>query len=32
MPPEAAEALKRAGQPVGAPEQFVNKAQKSVSQ
>jgi hypothetical protein len=22
MPPEAAEALKRAGHPVGAPEQF----------
>jgi cytochrome c-type biogenesis protein CcmE len=32
MPPEAAEALKRAGQPVGAPAQFVEKAQKSVSQ
>ncbi len=31
MPPEAAEALKRAGHTVGAPEQFVDKAQKSVS-
>jgi cytochrome c-type biogenesis protein CcmE len=25
MPPEAAEALKRAGHPVGAPEQFLKK-------
>jgi cytochrome c-type biogenesis protein CcmE len=31
MPPEAAEALKRAGHTVGAPEQFVDKAQKSVA-
>ncbi len=31
MPPEAAEALKQAGHTVGAPEQFVDKAQKSVS-
>ncbi|MEK9774723.1 MAG: cytochrome c maturation protein CcmE [Quisquiliibacterium sp.] len=28
MPPEAAEALKRAGHPVGAPAQFSNKAAK----
>lgn len=26
MPPEAAEALKRAGHPVGAPSQFIDKA------
>ena len=31
MPPEAAEALKRAGHTVGTPEQFVSKAQKSVT-
>ena len=30
MPPEAAEALRQAGHPVGAPEQFVDKAAKSV--
>ena len=30
MPPEAAEALKRAGHPVGAPQQFVDKATRSV--
>ncbi|MBU6272761.1 MAG: cytochrome c maturation protein CcmE [Betaproteobacteria bacterium] len=30
MPPEAAEALKRAGHPVGAPQQFLDKSQKSV--
>ena len=30
MPPEAAEALRKAGHPVGAPEQFVDKAAKSV--
>jgi cytochrome c-type biogenesis protein CcmE len=30
MPPEAAEALKRAGHPVGAPQQFVDKASRSV--
>lgn len=30
MPPEAAEALKQAGKPVGAPEQFVEKASKTV--
>ncbi|HQD82545.1 MAG TPA: cytochrome c maturation protein CcmE [Quisquiliibacterium sp.] len=30
MPPEAAEALKRAGHPVGAPQQFVDQASKSV--
>jgi cytochrome c-type biogenesis protein CcmE len=30
MPPEAAEALKRAGHPVGAPAQFVDKASKSL--
>jgi cytochrome c-type biogenesis protein CcmE len=30
MPPEAAEALKRAGHPVGAPQQFVDKAGRSV--
>jgi len=28
MPPEAAEALKRAGHPVGAPEQFKQKPVK----
>ena len=28
MPPEAAEALKQAGQPVGAPQQFVDKERK----
>ena len=32
MPPEAAEALKRAGQPVGAPSQFVDNASKTVKQ
>lgn len=32
MPPEAAEALRKAGQPVGAPAQFVEKAGKSVKQ
>ncbi|GAA4402813.1 cytochrome c maturation protein CcmE [Quisquiliibacterium transsilvanicum] len=32
MPPEAAEALKRAGHPVGAPAQFVDKASKSLAQ
>ena len=30
MPPEAAEALKRAGHPVGAPQQFVDKAGRSM--
>jgi len=30
MPPEAAEALRKAGHPVGAPEQFVDKASKSL--
>ncbi|HWS74331.1 MAG TPA: cytochrome c maturation protein CcmE [Quisquiliibacterium sp.] len=30
MPPEAAEALARAGHPVGAPAQFVDKASKSL--
>ena len=30
MPPEAAEALRKAGHPVGAPEQFVDKATKSL--
>ena len=29
MPPEAAEALKRAGHPVGTPQQFLDKAQRS---
>ena len=29
MPPEAAEALKRAGHPVGAPPQFVDQASRS---
>ncbi|MCX7275199.1 MAG: cytochrome c maturation protein CcmE [Burkholderiales bacterium] len=29
MPPEAAEALKRAGHPVGAPQQFVDQASRS---
>jgi cytochrome c-type biogenesis protein CcmE len=29
MPPEAAEALKRAGHPVGAPEQFLKKPEAS---
>ncbi len=29
MPPEAAEALKRAGHPVGAPQQFIDNAAKS---
>lgn len=29
MPPEAAEALKRAGHPVGAPEQFLKKPDAS---
>ena len=32
MPPEAAEALKRAGQPVGAPHQFVDNANKTLKQ
>ncbi|HEY5632798.1 MAG TPA: cytochrome c maturation protein CcmE [Burkholderiaceae bacterium] len=32
MPPEAAEALKRAGQPVGAPHQFVDNASKTLKQ
>ena len=32
MPPEAAEALKRAGHPVGAPQQFVDQASKTVKQ
>ncbi|MCL4744764.1 MAG: cytochrome c maturation protein CcmE [Burkholderiaceae bacterium] len=32
MPPEAAEALRRAGHPVGAPQQFVDKANKTVAQ
>ncbi len=32
MPPEAAEALKRAGKPIGAPQQFVDKAGKTVTQ
>ena len=32
MPPEAAEALKRAGKPVGAPQQFVDKTNKTVTQ
>jgi cytochrome c-type biogenesis protein CcmE len=32
MPPEAAEALERAGHPVGAPAQFVDKASKSLAQ
>ena len=30
MPPEAAEALRKAGHPVGAPEQFIDKAGKSL--
>jgi len=30
MPPEAAEALRKAGHPVGVPEQFVDKARSSV--
>jgi cytochrome c-type biogenesis protein CcmE len=30
MPPEAAEALRKAGHPVGVPEQFVDKARASV--
>ncbi len=30
MPPEAAEALERAGKPVGAPSEFVDKASKSL--
>jgi len=29
MPPEAAEALKQSGHPVGAPVQFLNDAQKT---
>jgi cytochrome c-type biogenesis protein CcmE len=29
MPPEAAEALRKAGHPVGVPEQFVDKARAS---
>ena len=32
MPPEAAEALARAGHPIGAPAQFVDKASKSVKE
>jgi cytochrome c-type biogenesis protein CcmE len=32
MPPEAAEALKRAGHPVGAPQQFLDKAARSTTQ
>ena len=32
MPPEAAEALRRAGHPVGTPQQFVDKAGKTVAQ
>jgi len=32
MPPEAAEALRKAGHPVGVPEQFVDKARTSVQQ
>jgi cytochrome c-type biogenesis protein CcmE len=32
MPPEAAEALKRSGHPPGAPQEFVDKAAKSVRQ
>ena len=32
MPPEAAEALRQAGHQVGAPEQFVDKAGKTVRQ
>jgi len=30
MPPEAAEALRKAGHPVGVPEQFIDKARSSV--
>ena len=30
MPPEAAEALRKAGHPVGVPEQFVDKARATV--
>ena len=30
MPPEAAEALRKAGHPVGVPDQFVDKARSSV--
>ena len=30
MPPEAAEALRKAGQPVGVPETFVDKASATV--
>ncbi len=30
MPPEAAEALRQAGHPVGAPQQFVDKASQSL--
>ncbi len=30
MPPEAAEALRKAGHPVGAPAQFLDKAGKSL--
>jgi cytochrome c-type biogenesis protein CcmE len=30
MPPEAAEALAKAGHPVGAPQQFIDQAAKSV--
>jgi cytochrome c-type biogenesis protein CcmE len=32
MPPEAAEALRKAGHPVGVPEQFVDKARATVKQ
>ncbi len=32
MPPEAAEALKRAGHPVGAPAQFTDKTPKAATQ
>ena len=32
MPPEAAEALRKAGHPVGVPEQFVDKARATVQQ
>ena len=32
MPPEAAEALRKAGHPVGVPEQFVDRARATVKQ
>jgi cytochrome c-type biogenesis protein CcmE len=32
MPPEAAEALRKAGHPVQPPPQFVDKARTSVQQ